>query len=142
MAKSKLRPSAANTDNNDDTAISSDRDFYNNRASFPLFFWANQTDLAGEVTGTDQFFASGTCTDSKGRVVVHSARHAQDHMAGILTGTIDAPFDRHAHMALAATPMNVTRQQRINVEEGQQAGGAEAEGVKLRGDRGQAVLEV
>ena len=99
MAKSKLRPSAANTDTNDDTAISSDRAYYNNRASFPLFVYTNLTDLSGEVTGTEQFFESGTCTDTKGRIVVHSARHAQDHMAGLLTGTIEAPFDRFAHMA-------------------------------------------
>ena len=56
MAKVHSKPRPSTTDNNDDTAISTDRAYYNNRASFPLFFWANQTDLAGEVTGTDQFF--------------------------------------------------------------------------------------
>ena len=76
MAKSKLRPSAANTDTNYDDTTISDRAYYNNRAQLPLFLWSNESYLFGEVTGVEQFFESGTCTDSKGRIVVHSARHA------------------------------------------------------------------
>ena len=100
MGPKKLHAPATSANNNTDDNVTSDRTYHNNRADFPLFVAANRTYLDGAVKGGVKFLETGTCTDPKGRVVVHSARHAQDYADDALAGTIDEPWDRFAHMSI------------------------------------------